>query len=542
VTGTSGPTADVCVVGAGPAGLSLARALTGDGARVVLLEEGDETPRFRADVRLTGDDPYTTADHVGQTRAAFLGGTSGIWSYRMTDDDPEAGPRGCRYAPLDPIDFEARSEIPYSGWPFTRADLDPWYEQAQDACGLGRYDYAPTGWSTPDARPLDLDPDVVETQMFQFGSAVHWSRDVVGRLRASGDVEIVTGAAVTELVTDGAGTVTAVAYRRPDGSAGEVRARRVVLAAGGIENSRLLLMGAAGARGELGNAGDAVGRYWMEHPQIRGGLLVTPPGAGLARRLALYDADWRDGTKVMGKLSITPQTVRKEGLISTSALFIPREDVHLAPAVQAFGALRSPSGRTAPPSTRVRLAVTAGRGAGDLLAARRIFATQTGVDHNGWSRHADAGRYRVFELLHQSEQTPDPDNRITLGTERDRLGRPVPQLTWRLSEDDAIRVAQARDTYVRVLEEAGTGTVIQRDWDRGRPRMVGGNHHHMGGTRIGADPRTGVVDADLKVHGVRNLYVAGSSVFPTGGSVNPTLTVVALSLRLAAHLRATRAG
>ena len=526
--------ADVCLIGAGPAGLSLALALSAAGVRVALLEgapAGTVSPL--TDVRLEGEQAYPQGD-IGQTRAASLGGTAGLWSYRMSNDDDQ--PRGCRYAPLDPIDFEARDEVAHSGWPLTRADLDPWYARAQSLCGLGRFDYDPAGWSSSEAPVLPLDPDLVESQMFQFAPASVWTTDAVRTLRARPGVVLLTDANVTGLQADRAGTrVTAVRWQRSDGTTGTVQARCTVLAAGGIENSRLLLLSDREVRGGLGNGTGQVGRYWMEHPQVRGGLLVGP--AGLGAGLRLYDAHWQDGSKVMAKLSIHPDRVRREGLLSTSALLLPRDDVLAGPAVQAFTAIRSPSGRAASPVARAVLAARIAIGVRDLLTARRVMAVHPGLDHSGWAARPDAGRFRVFEIVHQTEQSPDPDNRIRLGRDTDRFGRRLPVLHWRWSAEDRRRITRSRDLYAEGLAAAGFGEVIQRDWDEGRPRMVGGNHHHLGGTRMSTDPATGVVDADARVHGVANLFVAGSSVFPGGGSVNPTLTIVALSLRLAAHLQ-----
>jgi choline dehydrogenase-like flavoprotein len=315
-----------------------------------------------------------------------------------------------------------------------------------------------------------------------------------------------------------------------------VQARCTVLAAGGIENSRLLLLSDRQVPGGLGNGHDQVGRYWMEHPQVRGGLLVSPPSARLGSRLRLYDAHWQGGSKVMAKLSLAPDLVRREGLLSTSALLLPREDVLAGPAVQAFTAVRSPSGRAGSMAQRARLLARIALGAGELLTARRVMAEQPGLDLSGWAAGPDAARFRVFELVHQTEQSPDPDNRVMLAADTDRYGRRVPVLHWRWSPADRQRITRARDLYAEAFARAGLGPVIQGDWDAGQPRMVGGNHHHLGGTRMSADPARGVVDADAKVHGVGNLFVAGSSVFPAGGSVNPTLTIVALGLRLAAHL------
>jgi choline dehydrogenase-like flavoprotein len=154
-----------------------------------------------------------------------------------------------------------------------------------------------------------------------------------------------------------------------------------------------------------------------------------------------------------------------------------------------------------------------------------------------WAGRPNAAQFRVFEIVHQTEQSPDPENRITLAPETDLHGRRIPLLTWHWSDADRRRITRSRDIYAEAFAAAGLGTVVQRDWENGQPRMVGGNHHHIGGTRMSADPARGVVDANTQVHGMTNLFVAGSSLFPAGGSVNPTLTIVALALRLGAHLK-----
>lgn len=545
MSGTTSPTdapieADICIVGAGPAGLSAASVLAASGVRVVLLEGGGEAVwRQLTDVRAEGEDAYPQSS-ITETRGSGIGGTAGQWSYRMSnvDAEPEAGERGCRYAPLDPVDFERRAEVAHSGWPITRSELDPWYAKAQRIAGLGEFAYHPNSWSTPQAQPLDLDPSLVETQMFQFAPASAWVEKAAKALRASTGVMLLTDANVTRLEVDTAGTtVTGVHFARSDGRTGSVRSRAVVLAAGGIETARLLLMSDDRITGGLGNSKDQVGRYWMEHPLVRGGMLLAQPGSRLAERLKLYDAHWQGSTKVMAKLSVAAERVRTEGLLSTSCLLLPRNEVIAGGAVQAYTEIRSPSGRSAGLGHRAVLGAKIALGAGSLLAARKAMAVQPGLDLSGWSTQPDAAQYSVFEVVHQTEQSPDPDNRIMLDRRTtDRFGRPLPLLRWRWSEADRQRITRSRDIYAEAFASARLGDFLQTDWDNGQPRMIGGNHHHLGGVRMSPDPSTGVVDSDAKVHDLTNLFVAGSSVFPTGGSVNPTLTIVALSLRLGAHL------
>jgi choline dehydrogenase-like flavoprotein len=542
--------ADVCVVGAGPAGLALALGLLGTGLRLVLLEAGAESPATPTSeplgpVRVEGEDPYPQSG-IGETRGTGLGGTATRWSFKMAGDrdDPDgAFGRGCRYAPLDPVDLEARDDVPHGGWPLARGDLDPWYAKAQSVAGLGAFAYGADSWAGEGSRPLDMAHGTVTTSMFQFGPATAWTRDAVARLRADPHVRILAGAVVTRLETGGsAGDADVRAVRFvAGGAAGEVRARAVVLAAGGIENSRLLLLSDSerAPRG-LGNGSDHVGRCFMEHPLVRGGLLVVDPVGGLAGRLRLYDPHWTAGSLVMGKLALSDDTVRHRGLVSTSVLLVPRDRVAVAPAVLAFQGLRSPSAVAAGRVHRARRALRAGLGAADLLRARRAFAVQPNIDDGGWTRRPGAGGVRVLEMLHQTEQTPDPGNRVALSDTVDGYGRRTAVLHWRWSAEDRRRVTRARDLYADAFAKAGYATLAGGDWDAGQPRMIGGNHHHLGGTRMSRDARDGVVDPDCRVHGVRNLFVAGSSVFPAGGSVNPTLTIVALALRLAEHLRVNR--
>jgi choline dehydrogenase-like flavoprotein len=137
----------------------------------------------------------------------------------------------------------------------------------------------------------------------------------------------------------------------------------------------------------------------------------------------------------------------------------------------------------------------------------------------------------------QAEQAPNPDSRVTLGTRRDRFGLPVARVDWRPAPSDRASIRASQEAVDEALRAAGLGHVEFMLGDEHPPALLEGNFHHLGTTRMHTDPARGVVDADCRVHGVRNLYVAGSSVFPTYGCSNPTLTVVALALRLADHLK-----
>jgi choline dehydrogenase-like flavoprotein len=151
-------------------------------------------------------------------------------------------------------------------------------------------------------------------------------------------------------------------------------------------------------------------------------------------------------------------------------------------------------------------------------------------------RRSDPAR-TVLAMRAQAEQAPNPDSRVTLGTRRDRFGLPIVQVDWRPTASDRASIRASQKAVDKALGAAGLGRVEFMLGDEHPPTLMEGNFHHLGATRMHTDPAKGVVDPDCRVHGVRNLYVAGSSVFPTYGCSNPTLTVVALALRLADHLK-----
>jgi choline dehydrogenase-like flavoprotein len=142
-----------------------------------------------------------------------------------------------------------------------------------------------------------------------------------------------------------------------------------------------------------------------------------------------------------------------------------------------------------------------------------------------------------FKLNHMTEQVPNPDSRIRLSGEKDRLGRNRIQLDWRLSGIDVRSIIRSQEIIDEQLRKAGLGQLQITMQDESNTQGVQGGWHHMGTTRMHADPKQGVVDTDCRVHGISNLYIAGPSVFPTCGYANPVLTIVALSIRLADKIK-----
>lgn len=497
--------ADLCVVGAGPVGLSLASALAGSGLRVVIVESGDDRREPETEELAAGDWTGDFGRDLQSLRSRGVGGTAALWNTGV------AGAIGAKYVPLDAIDFESKSWAPWSGWAFGRDELDRYYAWAHVVCGLGAFDYAATTWSDDRHPLLELGSHGLTSGVFQNGHASVFRETLPRTLRDSDAVTLVVGATVTEIVRNPRDrSIVRVRWSTLSGGHGEVKASRFVLTAGGIENARLLLL-LERADGSHAPRNDWLGRGFMDHPIDRSIALVSR-AAALAGNEPFYlpHAVGRPPT-VMGRIALSPDLMRDMRLPNASVRMLEAG----APRV-----LQSASPRRA-----ARMLVP-------LPAARRVIG-------NTIRRVVAIGnRFRgaTYPLLIDIEQLPHRDNRVILADKVDRFGRPRAELQWRWRAEDEAHRVRIRAAVVEALQRSGVGRAIVQP---ARP-VDPDAHHHTGTTRMHPDSREGVVDASLRVHGEENLYVVGSSVFPTAGFANPTLTAIALALRLADHLAGKR--
>jgi choline dehydrogenase-like flavoprotein len=400
----------------------------------------------------------------------------------------------CR--PLDPIDFRAREWIPHSGWPIDRDHLMPFYQRAQRLCGLGPFAYEGEDWASPEEPELPLDPARVVTRCFQlaptrFGTLY---RDDV--LKAPNVTTFLHANAVEFEANEAARRAERVRVATLDGGQAFFRARRFVLAAGGLENPRLLLASRRAQEVGLGNGHDLVGRFFMEHPHVFGGMLLV---ADAGTNLALYQRRARGAFETMGCFGFPGALLERERMTNVVTWVTrPEEPQEIERALA--------------PVTR------------EIDAARRNAGGEPATS--------------LFVFDNECEQAPNPESRVSLGPERDALGMPQLRVAWRLSDGDKRSLLKAHAVLAQEIGRAGVGRMrLTMSRDAEWPPWLRGGNHHMGTTRMADDPRHGVVDANCRVHGIENLFVAGSSVFPTGGASNPTLTLVALALRLADQLK-----
>lgn len=545
---TAGTTleSDVCIVGAGPVGLTLARELRQYDLKTVVLESGgleaEADAQELAAGRTTGD-PFPP---LGETRARRFGGTASLWDTRW---DPVT--IGFRGAPLDPIDFAERDWVPHSGWPFDLAHLAPYYRRAHDAAGMGPFVYDPAHWESEDARRIDVPGDSFETSVWLFGARHTFLERYRDELARADRVSVLLHANAVELETseNGAAVTRVRAICLPDKEL-SVRARVVVLAAGGIESTRLLLLSNRVHAAGIGNAHDLVGRYFMEHQMVRAGIL-TPRDRTIFDRLALYDERHVRGHPVMGKLRFSEPVMRRERLLNMAVALIPRHQrAHRFKwdSLEAFMEFVEAARRGRLPARPLARAGEVARGI-DFVAARlarratgdrlfRYWEAGPSVVNAGWSALPDKPRrFGKLDVILHTEQAPHPDNRITLGEERDALGARRARLHWEWRETDVDSVRRTQSLLAKEFARSGLGEMEPTECG-GRPTLLHpGLHHHMGTTRMHPDPKQGVVDEHCRVHGTDNLYISGASVFPTGGFINPTLTVMALAMRLSDWLR-----
>jgi len=488
--------ARVCIIGAGPAGLTLGRELGLAGIKVVLIESGGVGTRSDAQELNEGTvlgDPYVG---LRETRHRQLGGSINVWNTDVR------ATLGAKLVPLDPSDFAVRPHHDLPGWPISHADLQPYYRRAHAICGLGRLAYDAESWQTSERRPFDLGGDVLRSKVYQFVSTAHMRRTLFEDPSRANQIRVYANTTVTSLrpgtPTNRVGEANA---QTAGGAMLRVAADVFVLAAGAIENARMLLMMLLHSEtsGLAGSGHRWIGRCFMEHPRDTAMTLV-PRNADVVRRAGFYDAfTASDGTTIIGRVAFGDGPPNGD---------LPNMSIGLQPVERETGRFR--------------------------VLWRRVLHERSGTAY-GWSQHGDpAGQVDRFRLLVNLEQRPDPSNRVALGSDRDSLGQLRPALHWRWDPSAQAQLESLRKIIAREFENAGLGEVTWQPGQLPDPNA----HHHSGTTRMAADAEHGIVDVEARVFGCDNLYVTGASVMPTAGFANPALTIVALAARLAEHLRA----
>lgn len=493
---------DICIVGAGAAGISIALDWIDTPYKIILLEGGgfdyDEKVQELYDGKITGQNYYP----MMSSRLHYFGGTTGHW--------------GGLCSIFDEIDFLKRDWIDHSGWPIRLKELDKFYEKAHPILDLGPFNYDPNYWEkiTKSSGPLPLDKNAIKSKIFQQSAPTRFGKKFKETIVKAKNIFLYTYANATEISANNpVSNITQITAKNYAGKTHFVRARKFILACSAIQNARLLLASNKQTSSGLGNNNDLVGRYFMEHLEIKTGELWLNNSTNFnfykwnphtRAELAVSDIKQKELKILNGTISLNPLEIENK----KTPNMVSWSDRDPRKSLESF-----------------------------------VSHTQKAMDQNRFQRFFSSNNFQAFGLYTRMEQAPNPLSRVTLNNEVDSLGVPKIDLHWTFSHLEKRSIREINKFLGQQVGISGIGRVrlfnfLLDESDDSMPDYTSGGWHHMGTTKMNDDPKNGVVDANCKVHGLANLYVAGSSCFATAGAVTPTLNLVALSLRLSDHLKA----
>lgn len=504
---------DVCIIGGGAAGITIAKELTHSTLDVCLLESGgfnkDEPTQALSEGGFSGI-PYFD---LVETRPRLLGGSTWLW--------------GGRSAPMQAIDFEKKDWVPFSGWPINAKTLEPFYRRAEKYIGLETsFHYDEKIWDLFNLQPPEFEKDKLGFTAFQFGKILLFGKYYKDEIDQAKNIKIFYHANVTDIQSDeNVKQIKCVDVKTLSGNQFKIEAKCFILACGGIENARMLLLSNKINKKGLGNDNDLVGRFFMEHPTLSGGEVIT----GDQQKLVDF---------------FSPGLYKKRLVETGLALSkkIQREKKCLNAVVSVRPILKEDS--TAVLRRLMWEAKHRRLNKSHIGLLKQVAADPVGLLQNS-IRHMQGKpkRYKIKSLYLEirTEQAPNLNSRVTLSERKDQLGLRKLHFHWEMTEQDKYTMQTAAGVFEQEFKRLKLGKFRIADWltksdNYYAPEMTGG-HHQMGTTRMTASQKEGVVDKNCKIHSLSNMYVAGSSVFSTAGFVNPTITILALAIRLADHLR-----
>jgi choline dehydrogenase-like flavoprotein len=474
--------ADACVIGCGPAGITVAHELVHSGISVVIVESGQMAPDLFAQAQLKGTavGPVIKGfrHYLSTSRVAGVFGSASRWGGYCT--------------PLTPIDFEPRDWVPQTGWPITAATLKPFEDRAADALGISRFQ------SPVQALPKSCDNSIgrLVSHAYHYPPNLYALRDRLLALVDHPAFQLKLGVTAMDFAAS-SGRVQWMRALEVDGAELYIEAKVFILAAGGIENAHVLLLNSGEGKANLTTNRSVIGKYFQEHFHVLAGKARIPNARLWADYIRIAPSP-SAGHTILRTMVINDEVQRKEQLLNASveisAKALNPQDVETA--IKSGGPIEC-------------------------------------------------------DIFVRSEQAPNPQSRVMLGDTLDQLGRQRVDLRWQTVAQDWDSIVKSVNVVVSEMEckwNAQSKIMIDRAWPWPWAPLppspipwhwhTWGNHH-MGTTRMSSEDASGVVDSNCRVHGTSNLFVAGSSTFPSSGFANPTFTIVALSIRLAEHLAST---
>jgi len=524
---------DLLIIGAGPAGIAIGKQFAGTSVRVIILESGEESYNYTAQDLNRGVITGTPAEPLDASRLRLLGGTSNHW----------AG--WCR--PLEKEDFESREDWPESGWPISREELNQYYQGAVELCQLAGnvfddLEYWKSQFGGKKLNKLNLNDSRLLTSIFQISPPTRFGDTYRQDLEQAKNIRLILNATVLELLKSEDSTVqssikklSGVRVSTLEGKQFTVNAHSTVMAVGGVETSRLLLLSKNINPHGAGNENDVVGRYFMDHPWLRSisYLRFNKPNTYWP---LYFDKTKILNTRIFGTLTPSPELKRSKHIGGFRLWLQPSK----------ASSAGNDSART------IFKDLKQGQISDDL--SEHIANIYADVDILADAAYKTIFQVRNSPFAHKPlindpylgafidlniEQQPNPNSRLTLDSTTDMFGQRNIKLDWLLTDTDWKTATTALNVAAQEFGRINAGRVhIPLEGETPNwPQLITSSNHHMGGARMSDDPLRGVVNKNCRVHTIDNLYIAGSAVFPTSGYANPTLTIVALSLKLATHLR-----
>ncbi len=540
--------ADIVIVGAGAAGITLALSLEDSGLDVIIVEAGgDRFDKQGQDFyRAQSFNPAAHGD-VNMYRRRVLGGSTSVW--------------GGRCIPFDTIDFEDRPWLSHARWPIGYEDVIAHYPRALEIARAGMPEFD-AGLAFPGEQsnlvPGSLSEDIILNRIERFSEPTDFGCHYRAKLFAHPRIRLLTSAPVEQiLLSDNGAHATGVRVRTSPDHTLTITAPRTVIATGGIETARLLLASNEVKPSGIGNDRDLVGRFYQCHLEGELGQIAFHAPRDQVRMN--YERSW-DGVYCRRYIWLAPAAQRREklaGLVLRPAHANIVDPDHKDPVLSAMYLAKNfivpeyARKMTAleQEARRARGGTTAAYYASHIrniiLGSPRLLAFSA-----DWTRRRVLASRKLPSVVLESkngiypidvngEQEPNYDSRITLGNEPDASGMPRVHINWRTTQADHQRIIAGMRTIQNAFAQSNSATISLSEEAVAQycnnPVPVGG--HHIGTARMAETQETGVCDANAQVFGTKGLFLAGASVFPTSGFANPTLTLMALTLRLGDYLR-----
>lgn len=503
--------ADICIIGSGPAGITIANDLLSSGLRIILLESGGLNGNTYTQDLYSGFMQGQKLEYtLDDSRLRLFGGTSNHWVGSNQK--------------LDNIDFIKRDWIPYSGWPINAKDLEEFYLEAIDVNDVPDLFNESKNYNKSDEvvkflsifkKKFDKDIDIVTNII----NPVRFGDKFYKNLNESKQIKVLLHFTALKMQLDNYNNIKSIFGISSSNKKLKVKSKVFILAMGGIENARFLLLHLDAIPYETLNKKPIIGAFFQEHYTFNAGTVMLNESI----------------TKSIGYLN----SLKMNNLLETETYFLPSQKIQKQERMLNSRLTLFPKDWNSLLSAHEISRNDLSKGVFHFL---RDFLSSLEGPYEWTSKIRNSSfSNKPQRVIIGMEQAPNERSRVSLSSKTDRLNQRKAILDWRINSLDESSIRKLVNWFGSSLGKYDLGRIkvstdseiISKD---NLKSPIGGGYHHMGTTRMGENKRTSVVDANCKYHQLNNLFLAGSSIFPTSGSTNPTLTIVATAKRLAKYI------